>query len=125
LGEDRFIEGLESRRRAYDAALQELLLLRRQTRQDVPDAKELRRVWPELDVMEKRALLRTVFDAVVVRKPQGEGTRGAGRRVQPVSGPGASVLDRMHFLLAGEMDATEWPRRNVTMPIRPFVFPDH
>lgn len=112
LGPEKFAEGLERYSRDYMDALQELRNARQANGSEhIPPVADLRKLWPEMEIMEKRALLRAIFDAVVVR----------------TASPGTSqVADRLHFIHAGDLDPAQWPRRRSGIgPLPPFVFPEH
>lgn len=87
LGEQKFLEGVESRQRALDQARQMLAELRRQgtLAEELADG-DLLRSWPTLSVQEKRRLLHGLLDRVVVTRADARGRHAGpiGERTQIV-----------------------------------------
>jgi len=77
LGEQKFLEGVEVRQRALDAARQRLAELRSQSALagELADG-DLLEAWPTLDLAEKRRLLHGLLDRVVLRRADGRGKGG-------------------------------------------------
>jgi hypothetical protein len=78
LGEERFLDGVETRQRALDEARQALAELRQRSTlaHELADG-DLLRSWPTLTVQEKRRLMYGLLDRVVVKRASGRG-RHAG-----------------------------------------------
>ncbi|QEC49651.1 recombinase family protein [Baekduia soli] len=113
LGNDRFVAGLQARVRAVEDAAAAVDELRGLKRLDgVPDVAVLRDVWQELPVAERRHLLRSVLDVVILRK--------ARPRTQPVA-------DRALILFGGEapndLPGRGRNAREGVSVIRPFPWP--
>lgn len=106
LGEDRFLDGLQTRLAAVDAATEALAKVRAAaTPAGLPAGVNLGELWPDLDTRERQQLLRAGADAVMVRS--------VGRANAPVS-------DRTLVLWHGDApdDLPGRGRRNV--PLAPF-----
>jgi site-specific DNA recombinase len=97
VGMSDYLAGLGARKAAVeqaDAALGRLLATRPV---GLPDAASLRALWPELPVEQRQAVLRGVFDAVVVRKHPSRSRRLA-------------IEDRVMFIPAGTLGFEDLPR---------------
>ena len=107
LGRDGFVAGLEKRARVVDdarAALAEATASA--AAGPLPDRATLEGLWPELDVAERRHLLASVIDAVIV-KP----------------GRGIPIEERALILARGEAPDDLPGRGRKPTPVRPFVWP--
>jgi site-specific DNA recombinase len=81
-------------------------LVRQNDSVDLPDAVELRRVWPDLELDERRQLLRLGIDAIFLRRPPRRGL--------------SAIEGRVFIAWRGE-GPDDLPGRNPTAPaIRPF-----
>jgi site-specific DNA recombinase len=80
LGEQRFIDGVETRQRALDEARQTLAGLRQQSSlaSELADG-DLLAAWPTLSTHEKRRLLHGLLDRVIVKRASGR-----GRHAEPI-----------------------------------------
>jgi len=107
VGLDRYKAELKHRQDVLDAAEDRLAeLLRRDRANDLPDAVQLRRIWPDLELEERRQLLRLGMDCVFLRRPP--------RR-------GLSAIDGRVFIAWRGEGPDDLPGRNPTVPaIRPF-----
>jgi site-specific DNA recombinase len=106
LGADRFVDGLTKRVKAVDAAHRDLAeqTTAAGSAAALGDAS-LVALWPEMSVPERRTLIQTVLDAVMLR-----------------SGRGLPIERRALVLLAGEAsDALPGPGRRG--PLTPFAWP--
>jgi site-specific DNA recombinase len=99
LGEQRFLEGVETRQRALDEARQALAELRQQSTlaEELADG-DLLRSWPTLTVPEKRRLMHGLLDRVVVKRASGR-----GRHADPIAARTQIVL-RGNVLLGDNPD---------------------
>jgi DNA invertase Pin-like site-specific DNA recombinase len=98
LGEERFLEGVESRQQALDRARQELAQMRKQsTLADELADGDLLSAWPTLSVQEKRRLMHGLLDCVIVTR-----ATGRGRHADPIS-------DRTQIILRGNVLLTDDP----------------
>ncbi len=99
LGEQRFLEGVETRQRALDEARQALAELRQQSAvaDELADG-DLLRSWPTLTVQEKRRLMHGLLDRVVVKRASGR-----GRHADPIAARTQIVL-RGNVLLGDNPD---------------------
>jgi len=80
VGAQRYRRELERRQKALEAAEDRLAnLLRRDS--DLPSAVELRRIWPDLSLPEKRHLLALGVDAIFLRRPPRRGLSALDGRV--------------------------------------------
>jgi len=108
LGADRFVEGLEKRAAAVDAAHRHLADMRAASAPGSIAAEDLGALWPELETQEKRKILRSAIDAVFLRS--------VGRSNVPID-------DRALVLWHGEAP-DDLPRRGLKrVGIRPFPWP--
>jgi site-specific DNA recombinase len=90
LGEQRFLEGAETRQRALDQARQTLAQLRQQSElADELAEGDLLRAWPKLTVQEKRRLMHGLLDHVTITR-----ANGRGRHAEPIG-------DRTQIILRG------------------------
>jgi hypothetical protein len=99
LGEERFVEGVETRQRALDEARQTLGELRQQSSlaSELADG-DLLQAWPSLSVQEKRRLMHGLLDRVVITRASGR-----GRHAEPISERTQIVL-RGNVLLGANPD---------------------
>jgi hypothetical protein len=81
LGEEKFVEGVETRQRALDTAHQTLAEVRQQSglAQELAKDGDLLEAWPTLSVQEKRRLMHGLLDRVVVTRA----SRATVRRLIP------------------------------------------
>jgi hypothetical protein len=88
LGEQKFLEGVETRQQAFDQARQDLAQLRQQSSlaEELADGDMLA-AWPTLGVQEKRRLMHGLLDRVVIRRADRR-----GRHAQPISERAQIVL---------------------------------
>lgn len=114
IGAKRFAEGLTKYQAEYDRAMREMLAARRDDEGGLPGPIEIAQAWPDMDVMTRRAMLTSVFDAIVVKRVIGEDDASW------------SLEDRLFFIGAGDLDPSEWPKprggRGRSDPWPPFVF---
>jgi DNA invertase Pin-like site-specific DNA recombinase len=90
LGEQRFLEGAETRQSALDQARQQLALLRQQSSLAVELADgDLLASWPTLTTQEKRRLMHGLLERVIVQRASGR-----GRHANPLS-------ERVQIVLRG------------------------
>jgi site-specific DNA recombinase len=96
LGEQKFLEGVETRQQAFDQARQDLAQLRQQSSlaEELADG-DLLAAWPTLGVQEKRRLIHGLLDRVVIRRADRR-----GRHAQPIS-------ERAQIVLRGDMTLTD------------------
>jgi site-specific DNA recombinase len=82
VGVERYRRELKRRREALDAA-EDLLanLVQRAAGSDLPSAVELRRIWPDLSLEERRQLLSLGIDAIFLRRPPRRGLSALDGRV--------------------------------------------
>jgi DNA invertase Pin-like site-specific DNA recombinase len=80
LGEQKFIDGVETRQRALDEARQTLAGLRQQSSlaSELADG-DLLAAWPTLSTQEKRRLMHGLLDRIIVKRASGR-----GRHAEPV-----------------------------------------
>jgi site-specific DNA recombinase len=97
LGEQKFIDGVETRQRALDEARGELARQRQQSEiaTELSDG-DLLVAWPTLTVQEKRRLMFGLLDEVVVRR-----ANGRGRHAEPIEQRVAIRLRGGELLRAG------------------------
>jgi len=102
LGEEKFLDGVESRQRALDHARQELAQVRHQSAlaDELADG-DLLAAWPTLSVQEKRRLMHGLLDRVVVKR-----AAGRGRHADPIS-------ERTEIVLRGNVLLTDDPNSAV------------
>lgn len=106
LGQDAFVKGLQVRAGKVEVARVALAELQRQSpASGIPDAEDLRALWPELDAAEKRRLLTAGLGAVFLRK---------GR---------LPVEDRVLILPLGS-EPDDLPRRGRRRAVVGFPWPD-
>lgn len=92
LGENRFVEGVETRQVALDESRRTLAELRQQSTLAVELADgDLLEAWPTLTVQEKRRLMHALLDRVVVKR-----ANARGRHAQPIK-------DRAEIVLRGNV----------------------
>jgi DNA invertase Pin-like site-specific DNA recombinase len=108
LGQDGFVEALQSRQRDVDEARALLAsMAQSEASEGLPDRATVEAMWPDLDDGERNHLLRGAFDAILVRP-----------------GRGIDIADRTHTFLRGDGPA-DFPRKGGTAePLRPFAWPD-
>lgn len=105
LGVDRFVEGLETRAAAIDAARITIADERASTQPpSLPPVVDLADLWPTLEVGDKQRALRSMIDAIVLR------------------GGSVPVSDRALILWRGEMP-DDFPRRGRRVSLEPFIWP--
>lgn len=92
IGEQRFLEGVETRQRALDEARNTFAELRTQSQlaDELADG-DLLRAWPSLSIQQKRRLLHGLLDRVVVVRSEGR-----GKRARPIS-------ERVQIVLRGNV----------------------
>lgn len=105
IGREVYIAGLEARQARLDEAESTRRGLYAEDAQALPSVAQLRDLWPTLTVPEKRLVLGSVFDAVVVRP--------GGR---------APVETRLVPLFAGD-GPNDLPGRGKRVPFGPFRLP--
>jgi len=98
VGIDRFNAGARTRQEAVERAARELAALRPATATSV----DINVAWRDADTSQRRKLLASAFDAVILR-----------------SGKGVPISDRVVILRRGEMDDS-FPRRGRRPPLRPY-----
>jgi DNA invertase Pin-like site-specific DNA recombinase len=82
VGLDRFKSELQRRQDSLEEAEDRLSeLVRRSETADLPSAVELQRIWPDLELEERRHLLRLGIDAVFLRRPPRRGLSAIDGRV--------------------------------------------
>jgi DNA invertase Pin-like site-specific DNA recombinase len=99
LGEQRFIDGAQTRQRALDEVRQTLAELRQQSSMasELADG-DLLGAWPTLSTPEKRRLMHGLLDRVVVKRASGR-----GRHAEPI-GERTQIVLRGHVLLGDNPD---------------------
>jgi DNA invertase Pin-like site-specific DNA recombinase len=104
LGEEKFLEGAETRQQALDTGRQELAQLRQQSSlaQDLAEG-DLLAAWPSLSVQEKRRLMHGLLDRVIVTR-----ATGRGRHADPISDRTQIIL-RNNVLLTDDPDGDRGP----------------
>jgi site-specific DNA recombinase len=102
LGEERFLDGVESRQQALDQARLDVAQLRQQSSlaEELGDG-DLLAAWPTLSVQEKRRLMHGLLDRVVVTR-----ATGRGRHAEPIA-------ERAQIILRGDVALTNDPARSV------------
>jgi DNA invertase Pin-like site-specific DNA recombinase len=102
LGEERFLDGVQTRQQALDEARQELATVRQQgaLAEELGDG-DLLAAWPTLTVQEKRRLMHGLLDRVVVKR-----ATGRGRHADPID-------DRTQIILRGNVLLTDSPDDDV------------
>jgi site-specific DNA recombinase len=92
LGEQKFLQGAEARQQALDQARAELTALRSQEQlaSELADG-DLLRVWPELNVQEKRRLMHGLLDRIVLTRADRR-----GRHARPIA-------ERTQIILRGNV----------------------
>ena len=111
IGAKSYRKGLEARARAVDDARRELSEARQASALPATEISgDLREAWPDLSITEKRELLSSFIDAIMVRT-----TLRTGRR--------APIEERAIILWRGE-GPDDLPRRGRIVPLKPFVWPD-
>lgn len=108
IGDDLFVDGITARARALDEARDALQAARaKQAPTTHGDLTLIHDLWPELEVVEKQRIMRSVIDTVFVRS---------------VGQANVPIADRALILWAGE--APEGlPARGRRVGVRPFVWP--
>lgn len=107
LGRDSFLEGLKKRADAVEDARSTLAEARSSAAPMAFPAQDLRELWNDLEVDEKRMALRSVIDAVMLR-------RG-----------GKVPIERRALILWRGEAPDDLPRRGLNrVPITPFVWPE-
>jgi site-specific DNA recombinase len=103
LGEQKFVDGVETRQKALDEARQTLAQLRQQSNlsQDIADG-DLLVAWPTFTVQEKRRLMHGLLDRVVVQRADRR-----GRHAKPIA-------ERAHIVLRGNVLLDEPATRSVS-----------
>ena len=102
---DVYTQGLVARTQAYREAERELEAERAKLRPDgLPDAMTLQGLWPELTVKDRRELIASVFDCIVLRS--------VGQRNVPIAG-------RTILVAKGEAPV-DLPRRGRRVPLAPW-----
>jgi DNA invertase Pin-like site-specific DNA recombinase len=103
IGEEKFLEGVETRQRALDDTRQTLVQLRQQSAltSELADG-DLFQAWPTLTIQEKRRLMHGLLDRVLVKRANGRGRHAdpIGERTQIVL-RGNVLLDEPHPAEAG------------------------
>jgi hypothetical protein len=108
LGEDRFVAGLETRVRAADAAHDAVVEFQQANQPAaLPKVADLRVLWPDMTVEQRRRILSSAIDGVVLRS--------VGQANVPIS-------SRALILWRGEMPA-DFPRRGRRVPLASFEWP--
>jgi site-specific DNA recombinase len=112
LGNEHFVQGLEARKRAVDAARERIADARQ--RSALAEAfsltpGNLADAWPTLSVSERRRLLTAAIDCIFVRSAPGRRT--------------VSVEDRAIILWRGTAPV-DLPRRGLRVPLTSFPWPD-
>jgi hypothetical protein len=101
LGEQKFLEGVETRQRAFEQARRELAQLRqRSSLADELADGDLLAAWPTLAVPEKRRLMHGLLDRVVIRRADRR-----GRHAQPIA-ERTQIILRGNVLLTDDPDAS-------------------
>lgn len=95
LGEQKFLDGVESRQHALDEARSDLAELQTQTslRDELADG-DLLRAWPTLTIQERRRLVNGLLEQVVLTRADRR-----GRHAKPVG-------ERLEILLRGGLELT-------------------
>src|SRR5215216_605421 len=76
IGQDKFMQGVDTRQRALDEARAELVELRSQSAlASELTSGDLLAAWPELTLQERRRLLHGLLDRVVLTRSAGRGTK--------------------------------------------------
>jgi site-specific DNA recombinase len=76
IGQDKFMQGVDTRQRALDEARAELVELRSQSAlASELTSGDLLAAWPELTLQERRRLLHGLLDRVVLKRSAGRGTK--------------------------------------------------
>jgi DNA invertase Pin-like site-specific DNA recombinase len=98
LGEEKFLDGVQSRQQALDHARQELTQAKQQSNlaDELADG-DLLVAWPTLTVQEKRRLMHGLLDRVVVKR-----AAGRGRHADPIA-------ERIQIVLRGNVLLTDSP----------------